>query len=88
MLAGEEGICASTGVATLSISYYDLVRQPERWLQRSFPAKPMYLRCPSVCASVYKEVQQNICDALGVAVPDDYEAITRGITDHEYYELI
>ncbi len=32
VIAGEEGICSGCGVATLSISYYDLALLPVRWL--------------------------------------------------------
>ena len=35
IIAGEEGICSGCGVATLSISYYDLGYAPARWLPRS-----------------------------------------------------
>ena len=35
VVAGEEGICSGCGVATLSISYYDLATPPVRWLPRS-----------------------------------------------------
>ena len=35
VIAGEKGICAGCGVATLSISYYELAIPPARWPSRS-----------------------------------------------------
>ena len=31
IIAGEEGICKGCGVATLSISYYDIGKRPVKW---------------------------------------------------------
>ena len=76
VVAGEEGICAAAALPPYPSATNDLGTATGRWLQRSFPAKPMYLRCPSsMRLSFTKKYNKNICDALGVAVPDDYEAI-------------
>ena len=44
IIAGEEGVCAGAGVATLSI----WALPPARWLPRSSPARPISPPCPSV----------------------------------------
>ena len=47
VVAGEEASARAAALPPYPSATMIWVQQPERWLQRSFPAKPMYLRCPS-----------------------------------------
>ena len=47
VVAGEEGICAGCGVATLSISYYYLGTATGKMAGKDPFRRRMYLRCPS-----------------------------------------
>ena len=76
IVAGEEGICAGCGVATLSISYYDL------GYTTGLMAYEVLVNGASVddmeiqyAPNVTKKYNAEICEALGVTVPDDYVAI-------------
>ena len=76
VIAGEEGICAGCGVATLSISYYDLGRATgemayEVLVNGADPATMDVRFAPAVT----KEYNAEMCELLGVAIPDDYAAI-------------
>jgi len=75
IIAGEEGLCKGCGVATLSISYYDLGRvtgemAAEILLEGKNPGE-MEIRY----APFTKKFDADICSALGITVPDDYVAI-------------
>ncbi len=76
IIAGEEGICQGCGIATLSISYYDLgyvtgEMAYEILVNGADPAT-MDVRFAS---SPTKKYVASRCDALGIVVPDGYEAI-------------
>lgn len=76
IVAGEEGICAGGGVATLSIDYYDIgyaagMMAYEILVNGADPAE-MDIQ---FAEEVKKEYNPTICDALGITVPSDYEAI-------------
>ena len=76
VIAGEEGICAGCGVATLSISYYDLGTATGKMAAKILSGEANVSEMPIEYAPQFtKKYNKNICDALGVAVPDDYEAI-------------
>ena len=76
VVAGEEGICAGCGVATLSISYYDLGTATGKMAAKILSGEANVSEMPIEYAPQFtKKYNKNICDALGVAVPDDYEAI-------------
>ena len=47
IIAGEEGICSGCGVATLSISYYDLGVATGKMAAKILPVSPTFLRCRS-----------------------------------------
>ncbi len=76
IVAGEEGICAGCGVATLSISYYDLGYATgemayEILVEGANPGD-MDVRFAPQFTKKYDAAR---CEALGIAVPDDYVAI-------------
>ncbi len=76
VIAGEEGICAVCGVATLSISYYDLGyatgEMAYEILVEGKDVKEMDVR---YAPNVTKKYNEKICAELGVTVPDDYVAV-------------
>ena len=76
VVAGEEGICKGCGVATLSISYYDLgYATGEMAAQILLEGKDISSMEIQYAPSVTKEYNAEICDTLGVNVPSDYVAI-------------
>ena len=76
VIAGEEGICKGCGVATLSISYYDLgYKTGEMAYDVLVNGKDVSSMEIQYAPKVTKEYNKSICDKLGVKVPDDYEAI-------------
>ena len=76
IVAGEEGICKGCGVATLSISYYDLGCKTAEMaydvLVNGSDISKMEIQSAPKFTKKYNE---EICKTLGVKVPDDYEAI-------------
>lgn len=76
VIAGEEGICAGCGVATLSISYYDLGVATGKMAARILADGEDISTMPIEYAPEFtKEYNADICSALGITVPDDYVAI-------------
>lgn len=76
VIAGEEGICVGCGVATLSISYYDIGYKAGEMayeiLVNGADIKDMEIE---YAPKVTKEYNKSICEELGITVPDDYVAI-------------
>lgn len=79
VVAGEEGICEGCGVATLSISYYDLGyttgKMAAQVLTGEADISEMAISYADNFTPKYNPV---ICEALGVTVPDSYEVIDMG----------
>ena len=75
VFAGEEGICAGCGVATLSISYYDLGYTTGEMAVKILNGEADISTMPIEYTSVTKKYNKTICDDLGVTVPEGYEAI-------------
>lgn len=76
VVAGEEGMCRGCGVATLSISYYDLGVGTGRMAAKILTGEADISEMPIEYAPQFtKKYNKSLCDALGVAVPDDYVAI-------------
>ena len=76
IIAGEEGICAGGGVATLSIDYYDIgyaagLMAYDILVNNTNPGE-MDIQ---FAEEVKKEYNPEVCEALGITVPEDYEAI-------------
>ena len=55
VFAGEEGICSGCGVATLSISYYDLGYTTGEMAVRVLKGRRISPRCPIEYTSTTKE---------------------------------
>lgn len=76
IIAGEEGICAGCGVATLSISYYDLGVATGKMAVKILTGESDISTMPIEYAPNFtKKYNASICETLGISVPDDYEAI-------------
>ena len=76
VVAGESGICAGCGVATLSISYYDLGQitgeMAVQILTGEADVSEMAIGYDETVTKMYNAAN---CEALGITVPDDYTAI-------------
>ena len=76
IIAGEEGICAGCGVATLSINYYDLDVTTGEMAVKILTGESNISEMPiEYFPNPVKKYNPAICEALGVTVPEDYVAI-------------
>ena len=76
VVAGEEGICAGCGVATLSISYYDLGYATGEMAVKILRDGADISTMPVEYApQVTKKYNASICEQLGITIPEGYEAI-------------
>ncbi|MDD7023772.1 MAG: ABC transporter substrate-binding protein, partial [Oscillospiraceae bacterium] len=76
IIAGEEGICAGCGVATLSISYYDLGVATGKMAIKILKGEANISEMPVEYAPQFtKKYNAQICEDLSVSIPDDYVAI-------------
>ena len=75
VFAGEEGICRGCGVATLSISYYDLGYTTGEMAAQILTGEADISTMAIQYTNVTKKYNQTICDELGLTVPEGYEAI-------------
>ena len=76
VIAGEEGICSGCGVATLSISYYDLGVATGKMAVKILNGESNISEMPIEYAPQFtKKYNPTICEALGIEVPSDYVAI-------------
>ena len=76
VVTGEEGLCKGCGVATLSISYYELGKATGEMayevLVEGADISTMDVR---FAPTFTKEYNAELCELLGVTVPEDYVAI-------------
>ena len=76
IIAGEEGICGGCGVATLSISYYDLGVATGKMAAKILTGEADIAEMPIEYAPQFtKKYNETICTDLGLTVPEGYEAI-------------
>lgn len=75
VFAGEEGICAGCGVATLSISYYDLGYTTGEMAVKILNGEADISTMPIEYTDVTKKYNKAVCDDLGLTVPEGYEEI-------------
>lgn len=75
VIAGEEGICAGCGVATLSISYYDLGYATGQMAVRVLNGEDISSMPIEYAPQFTKKYNAANCEELGITIPDDYEAI-------------
>ena len=76
IIAGESGLCAGCGVATLSIDYYDIgvttAEMAYDILVNGADVSTMPIRYAPVFTKMFNA---DICAKLNIEVPDDFEAI-------------
>lgn len=76
VIAGEQGICSGCGIATLSISYYDIgYRAGEMAYEILAEGADISTMKVETAPQVTKMYNPTICEELGITVPDDYEPI-------------
>ena len=76
VFAGEEAICAGCGVATLSISYYDLGYATGEMAAKVLTGEADISTMPiGYAAKVTPKYNPTICEALGLTAVKGYEAI-------------
>lgn len=76
IIAGEEGICSGCGVATLSISYYDLGVATGKMAAKILKGEADISTMPvEYAATSTPKYNPTICDALGLTAPEGYTAI-------------
>ena len=76
VIAGEEGICKGCGVATLSISYYDLGVATGKMAAKILKGEAKVNEMPIEYAPQFtKKWNEVIAADLGLTAPDGYEAI-------------
>lgn len=75
IVAGEEGIMAGCGVATLSIDYYELGKTTGQMAVKILKGEANISDMPiEYYQNPVKEYNPELCDALNVTVPEDYTA--------------
>ena len=77
VFAGEEGICGGCGVATLSISYYDIGYKTGEMAAQILTGEADVSTMPIEYAPQFvKKYNPVTCEALGLTPPEGYEAIS------------
>ena len=77
VIAGEEGLCAGCGVATLSISYYDLGVATGKMAVKILKGEADIASMPiEYAAAATPKYNPTICQALGLTAPEGYEALS------------
>ena len=77
VFAGESGICGGCGVATLSISYYDLGYATGKMAAKVLTGEAKVGEMPVEYApQVTKMYNADNCAALGITIPDGYEPLS------------
>lgn len=76
VIAGEQGICSGCGIATLSISYYDIGYKAGEMaydvLANGADITTMNIESAPQVTKMYNAA---ICEELGIEIPEGYEAI-------------
>lgn len=75
VIAGEEGICKGCGVATLSISYYDLGVTTAKMAIKILKGEAKVAEMPIEYAPATKKYNATICQELELTAPEGYVAI-------------
>ena len=76
VFTGEEGICGGCGVATLSISYYDIGYKTGEMAAKILKGEAKGAEMPIEYAPQFtKKYNKATCDALGITAPAGYEPI-------------
>lgn len=77
VIAGEEGICQGCGVATLSISYYDLGYTTGKMAVKILRDGADISTMPIEYTATTKKYNPTICEALNITPIEGYEAIEK-----------
>ncbi len=72
VIAGEAGICGGCGVATLSISYYDLGYKTGEMAAQILMGEADISTMPIAYAPAAKKYNADLCAALGITPPEGY----------------
>lgn len=76
IIAGEENICRGCGVATLSISYYDIgYKAGEMAYDVLVNGADISTMKIEYAPQVTKKYNAKLCDSLGITIPEGYEPI-------------
>ena len=75
IIAGEEGVCAGCGVATLSISYYDLGYKTGEMAVSILKGEADISTMAVEYAPATRKYNAEICSELGLTAPEGYVAI-------------
>ena len=75
IIAGEEGICSGCGVATLSISYYDLGYKTGEMAVQILKGEADIATMEIAYAPATAKYNPEICEALDLTAPEGYVAI-------------
>ncbi len=76
VFCGEEGICAGCGVATLSISYYDIGYKTGEMAAQILKGEAQVSEMAIQYAPEFvKKYNPALCQALNITAPEGYEAI-------------
>lgn len=76
IIAGEAGICSGCGVATLSISYYEIGYKTGEMAAKILTGEADISEMPiEYDPNPVKQYNKVICDELGITVPEGYEPI-------------
>ena len=74
-ICGEEGICSGCGVATLSISYYDLGVTTGKMAAKILTGEADISTMPIEYTNATPKYNPTICESLGITPLDGYTAI-------------
>ena len=75
VFAGEEGICAGCGVATLSISYYDLGMTTGKMAAKILTGEADISTMPIEFTTATPKYNASMCETLGITPLEGYTAI-------------
>ena len=76
VICGEEGICGGCGVATLSISYYEIGHIAGEMAAQILKGEKSVSEMPiGFDTTLDKKYNASICEQLGLTMPADYVAI-------------
>ncbi len=76
VITGEEGMCAGGGIATLSISYYDLGYATGLMAAKILKGEAKISEMPIEYAPEFtKKYNKEVCEELGITIPEGYTAI-------------
>lgn len=77
IIAGEEGICTGCGIATLSISYYDLGYKTGEMAAKILTGEEeISSMAVETADTTTKEYVADRAEKLGITIPNDYTAIS------------